>query len=184
MKKLISLSLSMILAVALCSCGEVQESPASGSPDVPSASFDLSEYQVDAETFRGLAYEASVVLANVGTYENNYWKALGQLSEDMPESAFAWLAENSEETRETVSEANEDIDAAYDSLTSVDFGGSNDAAQIDTEVRALYSSYSALYDLVTEPSGARENFVLSLSDLIEDIESANDALLGLLSAGE
>ncbi|MBM6974709.1 hypothetical protein [Intestinimonas butyriciproducens] len=184
MKKLILLSLSMILAIALCSCGEVQEPPASGSPDVPSALFDLSAYQVDAEEFRGLTYEASVILANVGTYENNYWKTLGRLSEDMPEKAFAWLSENSEETQETVSAVNEAIGAAYDKLTSIDFGENADAAQIDTEVRALYDGYSALYALVTEPSGARENFVLSLSDLIEDIESANDALLGLLSAGE
>ena len=106
------------------------------------------------------------------------------MGEDMPENAFVWLAENSEDTRETVSATNEDIDSAYESLTSIDFGENNDATQIDTAVRNLYGSYSALYFLVTEPSGSRENFVLSLSGLIEDIESANDTLLRLLPAGK
>ena len=184
MKKLILLSLSMILSVFLCSCGRAETPLASGDQGEPSALFDLSAYQVDAEAFRDLAYKASVVLANVGTYENNYWEALGRLSEDMPENAFVWLAENSEDTRETVSATNEDIDSAYESLTSIDFGENNDATQIDTAVRNLYGSYSALYFLVTEPSGSRENFVLSLSGLIEDIESANDTLLRLLPAGK
>ena len=75
-------------------------------------------------------------------------------------------------------------DSAYEKLISVDFGENADAAHIDIEGRDLYVSYSALFILVTEPSGSRENFVLSLSSLIEDIESANDTLLGLLPAGE
>lgn len=184
MKKLISLSLSMILAIALCSCGEAQEPTASVSPDMPSASFDLSAYQADAETFRDLAYEASVVLANVGTYENNYWKALGQLSEDMPDVAFEWLSENSEETRETVSASNEDISSAYEALILTNFGENADAAEIDVEVRALYDGYSTLYSLVMEPSGTREDFVLTLSSLIEDVDAANDALSELLLESE
>lgn len=184
MKKLILLSLSMILIIFLCSCGEVDEPSASGSQDTPFASFDLSAYQADAEAFRDSTYQASVILANIGTYENNYWKTLGGLSEDMAARAFVWLSENSEETQETVSAIHEDIDTAYEKLISVDFGENADAAQIDIEVRDLYGSYSALYILVTEPSGSRENFVLSLSSLIEDIESANDTLLGLLPAGE
>ena len=106
------------------------------------------------------------------------------MNEDMPDKAFEWLSENSEETRETVSASNEDISSIYDALISTDFGGNTDASEIDAEVRALYDGYSALYSLVTEPSGTREDFVLSLSGLIEDVEAANDALSGLLSEGE
>ena len=184
MKKLILLVLSTSLAISLCSCGKSAEPSASGAQESPPASFQLSEYKADAAAYRDLTYQASVVLANVGNYENNYWKALGRLNEDMPDKAFEWLSENSEETRETVSASNEDISSIYDALISTDFGGNTDASEIDAEVRALYDGYYALYSLVTEPSGTREDFVLSLSGLIEDVEAANDALSGLLSEGE
>ena len=184
MKKLILLVLSTSLAISLCSCGESVELSASGVPESPPASFQLSEYKTDVAAYRDLTYQASIILANVGNYENNYWKALGRLSEDMPSKAFEWLSENSEETQETVSASNEDIGSDYDALISTDFGENADAAEIDAEVRALYDGYSALYSLVTEPSGTREDFVLSLSGLIEDVEIAKDALSGLLSEGE
>lgn len=184
MKKLISLSLSMILVVVLCSCGGVPEQPVSESPDASSSSFDLSAYQVDAEEFRGLAYEASVILANVGTYENNYWKALGRLSDDMSDRAFEWLAENSEETQETVSASYEAIQSAYGDLTSADIDEEAEAAEIAAGVDALHVGYSALYELVTKPSGSREDFVRALSDLINDVEAANDTLSNLLSEDE
>lgn len=181
MKKLISALSAIILTAFLCSCSGSTNSSAPISQETSFPAFDLSDYKADASAYMDLTYQASVILANIGNYENNYWKALGYLSEDMPNRAFEWLEGNSEETRETVSASNEDISSAYESLILTDFGENTDAAEIDAEIRALYASYSTLYALVTEPSGTREDFVLSLSGLIEDVETTNNTLSGLLS---
>lgn len=184
MRKLFLLSLSMLLTVSLCSCGGSDDPLVSVESETSVVSFDLSAYQADVSAYKEATYQASIILANVGNYENNFWKALGRLSENMADSAFEWLSENSEETRDTVVASNDSISEAYNNLISTNFGEDPDASEIDVAVRMLYDRYSELYSLVTEPSGTRDAFVLSLSSLIEDIEAANDALTDLLSEGK
>ena len=196
MKRLAFAALAIAVVLALCSCTsnvsvaterqdvstsqseEDQTQNASTPADiVDTESFDLAVYKEDASNFRVSTYNASVILANMGNYENNYWKALGSLSDNMVDKAFDWLSENSDETRETVEANCESIRAAYKELILTDFGSDKEASEIDAAVRSLYSGYSELYDTILNPSGSRGYFASNVSDLISEIQSANDDLL-------
>lgn len=196
MKKLVFAALAIAIVLTLCSCksnvsvakerqymstsqseGDQTQNASTPAEIVDTESFDLTAYKEDASNFRVATYNASVILANMGNYENNYWKALGSLSDNMVDKAFDWLSENSDETKETVEANCESIRAAYKELILTDFGNDKEAAEIDTAVRALYNGYSELYDTILNPSGSRGYFASNVSDLISEIQSANDDLL-------
>ena len=196
MKKSTLAILIAALVLTFCACGSAtadsaaqpdsaaQESTKEAEVDttveedaVEADTFDLESYKESASDFRTEAYAASVILANMGNYENNYWKALGTLSDSMVDKAFTWLAENSNESQETVDADYESIRAAYKELILTDFGDNTEAAEIDTGVRALYDGYSELYNTVLNPSGSRGDFASHVSDLISEIQSANSDLL-------
>lgn len=178
MRKIFAIILAVVLAVSLCSCGGNSLSDETGLKETVKADdFDLDGYKEKVSEFRSSVYEASIILGNIGVYENNYWKALGSLSDNMVESAFDWLAENSDESKETVEANNENIRAAYKELALIDVGDDGEAAEIDAGVRALYDGYSELYSTVLNPSGSRGYFATSVSDLMSEVQSANDDLL-------
>lgn len=196
MKKSIVAILVAVLVLTLCACGSTtpdratqpdsavqepvkeEEVNATAEEAVTEAdTFDLESYKESASDFRTEAYAASVILANMGNYENNYWKALGTLSDSMVDKAFTWLAENSDESQETVEADYESIRAAYKELILTDFGDNTEAAEIDAGVRALYDGYSEFYNTVLNPSGSRGDFASHVSDLISEIQSANSDLL-------
>lgn len=196
MKKSVFAALAIAIVVSLCSCksnvsvategqdvvtsqSEEDQTQSVSTPAdiVDTEAFDLAAYKEDASNFRVSTYSASVILANMGNYENNYWKALGSLSDNMVDKAFDWLSENSDETQETVEANCESIRAAYKELILTDFGDDKEAAEIDAAVRSLYSGYSELYDTILNPSGSRGHFASNVSDLISEIQSANDNLL-------
>ena len=196
MKKSIVAILISIFVLIFCACGSttpdsatqpdsaVQESAkeeevnAAAEEVVAEADkFDLEAYKESVSDFRSEAYAASVILANMANYENNYWKAAGSLSDGIVAAAYKWLAQNSDESQETVETDNEDIRIAYKDLILTDFGDNAEAAEIDTGVRALYDGYSELYNTVLNPSGSRGHFASNVSDLISEIQSANDDLL-------
>lgn len=196
MRKSIVVILVIILVVVLCSCRKTA-SDNIGQPDVAirktagmseavkgesstigtDEQFDLESYKKMASEFRVSTYAASVVLSNMGNYENTYWKTLGTLSDSMVDAAFSWLAKNSDESQETVTANYEDIRAVYKELILIDFGDNAEASEIDAGVRALYDGYSELYNAVTRPSGSRAHFASHVSNLISEIQSANDDLL-------
>ena len=199
MKKFIVAILIPIFVLTFCACGGATADSAA-QPDsaaqesekeaevnatieetvVEADRFDLDAYKESASDFRTEAYAASVILANMGNYETNYWKALGTLSDSMVDKAFTWLAENSDESQETVEADYESIRAAYKELILTDFGDNAEAAEIDAGVRALYDGYSELYDTILNPSGSRGHFASHVSDLISEIQSANNDLLHFL----
>lgn len=162
---------TIVLVLFLAGCGSPSQSNASPS----STAFDLDTYKALVSSCREEINAASLILANTGSYENTYWKALGSLSDDMVDRAFAWLAENSEETRETVDSTYNDIRAAYKEIILNEIEG-KEAEEIDSAFRGLYDAYCEMYSLVTQPSGSRESFAQSLSKLIDDIGDYDESL--------
>ena len=146
--------------------------------------FDLDAYKVKASSFRNDTYNACVILSNMGVYENNHWKALGRLSDTIVDSAYEWLSEKSDESKSTVEAAYESICAAYKDLILTDFGDNTEAKEIDSGVRSLFDGYSDLYTSVLNPSGSRDHFATHISELIDEIKSANSNLLIFLPEDE
>lgn len=108
MKKLYRiLCITLLIAILLSACGNTV---------TPEASISLEEYKIMVSDFNSRIMEESVILANAGMSEYNYWKAYSSLPmygeldyQKMAEAAMEWLSENSDADAETVK-------AAYDEL--------------------------------------------------------------------
>lgn len=166
---------AVVLAISflLSGCGGSSAGPV--ETDVHEQTFDLEEYKASVSSCREDINSASLILANIGSYENNFWKALGSLSDDIVDSAFVWLSDNSEESQETVIAANDGINEAYKMIVLEDIDG-NEAKEIDVAFRNLYDAYSDMYDLVLNPSGDRASFAKKLSGLIDSVSDSDSDL--------
>ncbi len=100
---------------------------------------------------------------------------MGRLSDSMVDSAFEWLAENSEETRETVDAAYSKIREEYKAIILTEIEG-KEAEEIDASFRELYDSYCGMYTLVTEPSGSLSDFADTLIDLANSQIASDESL--------
>lgn len=170
-----------LLLLAGCSNSDNIQSAA---PNVPSQSvapaFDLDEYKTLVSECRAAINEASIYVSNTGKYEFNYWKAYDSVGGDTPDdsmvdSAFEWLSEKSDATRETVDADYDDIRQQYKNIILIEING-REAEEIDTVFRSMYEAYSSMYNLVTSPSGPLSKFGTSLDDCIAAIVEADESL--------
>lgn len=173
MRKMFAIILAAVLAISLCACGGISSD---AETTTEGKVFDLDEYKREASEFRRSVYDASIILGNVGVYENKYWEISGSLNDEIVNRAFDWLAKNSDESKKTVDANNESIRAAYKKLVLIDIKDNAEATEINSGIRSLYDAYCELYRTVLAPSGSRGNFATSISDLINKIQSANDNL--------
>lgn len=179
MKKLYCALIAFVVCSLLFSgCGNTvnQKDFVSDDPTLNSEPmFDLDEYKLLVSVCRTAINDASIYVANTGTYEYNYWKALGKLSDSMTDSAFEWLSENSDATRETVDADYELIRQQYKDIILTEIEG-KEAEEIDAAFRSMYDAYSSMYSLVTSPSGSLSDFASSLNEYINAITSSDESL--------
>ena len=178
MKKLYRiLCITLLIAILLSACGNTV---------TPEASISLEEYKIMVSDFNSRIMEASVILANAGMSEYNYWKAYSSLPmygeldyQKMAEAAMEWLSENSDADAETVK-------AAYDELivASINISDANIDGEIPEElpelVQALFGAYHALYSLVVEPSGEIGDFLIQLNNHVNAIMAFNEDISALI----
>lgn len=170
MRKVSAILSLVLILLSFSACGGEKSAP-----------FDLEEYKSLVSECQGTINDASIILANAGAYENNYWKALGELrADDMVDAAFSWLADNSEEDRASVDASYSTIQESYKAIISIETEG-NEAEEILSSFKSLYASYAEMYIMVTEPSGSRTDFAKSMSDLIADMKISNESLSLFLS---
>lgn len=171
--------LCMLLLAGCTNSGDTQ----TAVPDEPTQSiapaFDLDEYKELVSKCRADMNEASIFLSNTGQYEFNYWKAYDSVGGGTPEgivdSAFEWLSEKSEATRETVDADYESIRKQYKEIILIEIEG-REAEEIDASFRSMYDAYSSMYNLVTSPSGGASGFGNSLSDHMKSFMEADEDL--------
>ena len=185
-RKVLSLILATLMVLAFTGCGSTTDS-AEGTPtpevettptpeptptDIP---FDLDAYKTLVNACRADINSAHIFVGNVGNYENNYWKTLGRMSDTMVDSAFEWLAKNSDESRETVDAAYENIRQQYKAIILTEIEG-KEAEEIDSAFRNMYDAYSSMYSLVILPSGSRSSFAANLVDYMNIILDCDEDL--------
>lgn len=190
-RKLLSLILAALMVLAFTGCGsttasvegtptpevETTPTPEPTPTDIP---FDLDAYKALVNACRADINSAHIFVGNVGNYENKYWTSLsnfgGRLDiEKMVDGAFEWLAENSDESRETVDAAYESIRQQYKAIILTEIDG-NEAEEIDSAFRNMYDAYSSMYSLVILPSGSRSSFATNLVDYMNIILDSDEDL--------
>lgn len=189
MKKLLCVVLASAFLPCLSSCKSEQMSSEIATPEPSVSSFNLDEYKSEASAYRQDVYQASIILGNIANYESKFLTAAYNFgdhpdADNVAENAFEWLSENSNESRDTVSSAYDDIRTSYRSLILSDFGDDPEAAEIDGYVRSLYEYYSGLYELVTEPTLLHSEFASEAADLLSGIQSTNEDMLIFLPESE
>lgn len=143
--------------------------------------FDLEEYKAAVSECRDAINEAGIVVANVGSYEINYYNLLSSVSSDTPdfealvESAFEWLTENTDASRETVDETYNSIRQQYKDIILTEIEG-REAEEIDSAFRELYDAYESMYSLVTNPSGSASDFATNIEDYMNAMVSSDESI--------
>lgn len=178
------LILSAVIILIISACGGSPASKPDPEPVIPAISAE--KYNSMVSDFNSRLMEESVILANVGMYEYNYWDAFSGLStygdldyEEMAKKAMDWLAENSDATSETVKAAYDELIASYSAIAEANVDG-DVPEDVPKLVDALFGAYHMLYSLVTEPSGEIDDFLLQLSEHSEAIMTFNEDLSSLL----
>ncbi len=171
--RLMATALALVMLCA-CSPSQVATTPPPELSPSP-ASFDLDAYKASVKTCSDEINEATIILYNMAKYENNYWQTLGELSDSMVGSAFDWIAENSEETEDSINATYDSIRAQYKEIVLVEVEG-KEAEEIEAAFKGLYDSYVDMYDIVTSPSGSIGDFVDAINENVRNSKDCSDEL--------
>ena len=170
--------LSLIL---LCSCATNQAATTQTPDPSPSVEpFDLDSYKSSVKICSDEINEATIILYNMAKFENNYWNSHNQIagsteSSDIVEHGYKWIAENSEETEESIGATNDSIRSKYKEIILIEVEG-KEGEEIEEAFRGLYDSYTGMYDLVTSPGGSINDFVDGINDNVNHSKDCADTL--------
>lgn len=188
MKKIIALALSIIMLLSMTACGaepkETQPTETAAT-ETTAAPFDIDDYKAVVSTCVESLYSSSVILKNVVTYEQNYWKSLEQLSgnvtsEKLLSAAIEWLSENSEHDLQTIQNSYDSNATMYKEIIGYDIQGV-EAEEIWEAFSEYYDAYIALYNLAMTPNGNIDSFTESCNELIDQIVNSQSKMDILLS---
>lgn len=199
MQRLFSLLSACALVLSLAACGNIGGRPSDGTSPPPAQSqeptapesgppegdFDPEEYKALVSSCRAAISGAGNALTMVGIYEYYSWKSYEDAGvydlsgADIAEAAFAWLAENSDETRKTVNAAYDSIRRQYGDIALLGLKG-DESAEIDKALRSMYTAYCCMYSLTGTPAGCRISFATMINDYTDRIAQCDAALALLL----
>lgn len=179
MKKILSIIVSFILILSLCSCGE---------------NFDKAAYLESAKAVNENIYNSTITIANYGNYIATYWNTIDTFNAKAPgvksdfdadaalQAADKFLEDESDETRETMDNLHSTIISDYNNIKDVKT--KDDAiVSINDKISDLYNAYSSLYDCTMNPKGTAKyylseclEYVKTISELSETISQEIDGL--------
>ena len=179
MKRILSIIVSFILILSLCSCGE---------------KFDKTTYLESAKTLNENVYKSTITTANYGNYIATYWDTINTFNRNAPgvksdfnaeaalEAADKFLEDKSDETRETMDQLHATIISDYTNIKDVKTKDKS-IVSISDKLSDLYNTYSSLYDCTMNPEGTAKDYlsecleyVKTISELSETISQEIDGL--------
>lgn len=179
MKNFLSIIVSFILILSLCSCGE---------------NFDKTAYLESAKAVNENIYNSTITIANYSNYIATYRNTIDTFNAKAPgvksdfdaevalQAADKFLENESGETRETMDQLHSTIISDYNNIKDVKTKDKS-IVSIGDKMSELYSVYSSLYECTMTPDGtAKEylseclNYVKTISELSENISQEIDEL--------
>lgn len=177
-----SVAAALLLCLSLTGCGSntvEPEIPNAPAEVVVEPVFSIEEFKAAVDQCRVEIYDATVYLSNLATYEHNYLEIsenIGGSGDNMVESAYEWLASESDATQESVAATHENIGQQYKEITLTEFSG-KEAELIYATFDAMYQAYDDMYELVNSEHGSAMGFLLEWGESNDIIESSNNDLL-------
>lgn len=173
--------LFLALAVAfLAGCGSEAAPAETPTPEPTVTAFDLGAYKEIISACRDDIISENETLEFLASWQSSYWKVIetagGTLDADkMVDSAFEGLQKKMKIKRDAVESAYDRIRQQYKEIVLVEING-KEAEEIDSEFREMYDAYTALYSLVTSPSGSRSSFVTNASKYLDTVSLSSESL--------
>jgi hypothetical protein len=112
----------------------------------------------------------AVVLSNMGNYHHYTWSALPEGEDadfsDLMGKTYKWLADNAEETPESVVRKYEGIKAKTEAILPLEAPGFETVSGL---FRELIQSLDTFFSLITVPSGTLSDYAKAFNGLTADI---------------
>lgn len=110
-------------------------------------------------------------------YENNYWQAIGgKINFDkMLSATYDWLEEKGNTKKEELEKKYNDVCSIYKEISLIEVSD-KEAEELQSESKELFTSFNALYNLATNPSGDNSTFVKNYNEYIDSIKSHNSLI--------
>lgn len=167
MKRILSIIVSFILILSLCSCGE---------------KVNKEDYTSSAKTYVEELNKSSVTISNYGQYIFNYWNNLNKFSgvsafkkEDAIKRANEFLINESDETRETMDKAHNDIVERYAEFENISTKD-EEINDINNHIKDFYEYHCELYSCVTDPTGTISEYGNEMLDLMKKVTNEYEYL--------
>lgn len=181
MKKIL-LTISLSTVILLCGCSTNNEAifkdtETTQTDNITQEPFDMESYKNSIKHFNDSAMDTSVLLSNMAQYENNYWQAIGgKINFDkMLSATYDWLEEKGNTKKEELEKKYNDVCSIYKEISLIEVSD-KEAEELQSESKALFTSFNALYNLATNPSGDNSTFVKNYNEYIDSIKSHNSLI--------
>ena len=186
LKRFFSLILCVICVLSFAGCSqaspkaETSAATAAATTISTSPPFDLAAYKDAIENCTAEMYDSAVLLLNVAEYEINYWESLEKLggtvnSEKILSSAWEWLAEKSEYTKEDIDSQYDIVTSLYKDIITTEISGAK-AAEMKEIYDDYFDAYITFYNLVCAPSGSSSDFIDACNSCISTIKNCKNKL--------
>lgn len=182
MKKLIVLVLC--LCMVLYGCGLAPKETIAETtiePETTESFMPTKEYLPLVSSCVESIYRNSAIIASVIRYQNTFWSSLEKLngtvtSEKLIDSASKWLGEesNGEYSFEILADAHQSISDQYKDIIFANVD--SPIAEVEESFGIMFDSYLGLYNMATNPSGSRQDFVNKADSYINNISEAKNKL--------
>lgn len=170
MKKILTVILSFVLILSLCSCEE---------------KFDKTAYLELSKNLNENIYNSTITIANYGNYIATYWDTINTFNKNAPgiksefnaesalEAADKFLEDKSDETRETMDQLYSTIISDYDNIKDIKTKDKS-IVSISDKMSELYSTYTSLYKCTMAPKGTSKEYLSECLDYVKTISELSE----------
>lgn len=187
-KKSICIALLFCLCMTFCACGTATETePPTTQTETNVPEITLEEYKELISVACNSLYENAIVINNVITFEDSYWKIISNVSGSNPdennlvEHGMDILEKKSDNkySRQWLEDAFENDSTKYKEIIATDVP--EGAEKIYETYETYFDAYLGLYNLAFAPGGSRSAFDSKANEYINTITNANTKIELLLS---
>jgi len=192
LNKCLCIALVGCLCLTFCGCGAAsvpETEPPTTQTETTEPSITVEEYKQLISDACDSLYETAIIINNVLTFEDTYWKTSSNIDGSSPseeklvEAGMSLLATKSdnEYSQQWLEDAFASDSQRYREIIATDIPEGAEAEKIYDVYEEFFDAYLGLYNLAFAPGGSRSSFESKANEYIGTIKSANTKLEVLVS---